>query len=85
MQLPEIKRGSIIGFETEAVSNNKVRINIQTEDKEVTFDWKIEPNSPSAGDKGTPGFGLAGSETQEEQSFYFGVRFSQEDWKVAVD
>ncbi|GFR96088.1 cytokine receptor-like factor 3 [Elysia marginata] len=88
MQLPDIKRGSVVAFELEAVSSSKVRVNIQTEDKEVTFDWKIEPNSPAAVvDQGM--FGLAGgldrSKGQEDRAFYFGVRFSQEDWKVAVD
>ena len=86
MQLPEIKRGSIVAFEMEPVSNSKVRVNIQTEDKEVTFDWKVEPTSPSVDDRGAFGLaGLTGSNAQEERAFYFGVRFSQEDWKVAVD
>ncbi|RUS85103.1 hypothetical protein EGW08_007155 [Elysia chlorotica] len=86
MQLPEIKRASIVAFELEPVSSSKVRVNIQTEDKAVTFDWKVEPTSPSAGDKGFLGMcAMAGSNAQDERAFYFGVRFSQEDWKVAVD
>ncbi|GFO09750.1 cytokine receptor-like factor 3 [Plakobranchus ocellatus] len=84
MQLPEIKRGSVVAFETEAVSNGKVRVHIQTEDKEVTFDWKLEHVSSAQGMLGVPSLGGANQQSAE-RAFYFGVRFSQEDWKVAVD
>ncbi|XP_065065634.1 cytokine receptor-like factor 3 isoform X1 [Rhopilema esculentum] len=39
MMLPNLKRGSVLSFQTTRVSQEKLRVSISNEDKEVTFDW----------------------------------------------
>lgn len=80
MKLPEIKKGSVVSFQAEELSNGKVRVSIQTEDKEVTFDWKVLNSSSSLGLLSAPG-----DASNSHIAFYFGIKFSQEDWKIAVD
>ncbi|XP_059174464.1 cytokine receptor-like factor 3 [Physella acuta] len=80
MKLPEIKKGSVVSFQAEELSNGKVRVSIQTEDKEVTFDWKVLTSSSSLGLLSAPG-----DASNSHIAFYFGIKFSQEDWKIAVD
>ena len=41
MKLAEIKKGSVVAFETEALPNGKVRVSVQHEDQALTFDWKV--------------------------------------------
>lgn len=85
MKLPEIKKGSVVAFQAESLPNGKVRISVQTEDKEVTFDWKVDI---AGGGEGIGMLGLAattGDSKKNSLGFYFGIKFSQEDWKIAVD
>ncbi|CAG5119599.1 unnamed protein product, partial [Candidula unifasciata] len=85
MQLPEIKKGSIVAFQAESLPNGKVRISIQTEEKEVTFDWKVD--ALGGGDSVDNGSVLSTGRNcaKGQAEFYFGIKFSQEDWKIAVD
>ncbi|KAL5018340.1 hypothetical protein ScPMuIL_004062 [Solemya velum] len=76
LKLSPLGKGSSITFETENLSNGKVRVNIEVGERAVTVDWKV-PQSSSI----SPGFGLQDS----TQGFYFAMQFSHEDWKVAVE
>ncbi|XP_005101005.1 cytokine receptor-like factor 3 [Aplysia californica] len=85
MKLPEIRKGSIVAFQAELLPNGKVRVSVQHEDKELTFDWKIEvPPPSSAGPSMLLGMG-AGEPAEDRLALYFGIKFSQEEWKIAVD
>uniref|UniRef100_A0A0B7ANT8 Fibronectin type-III domain-containing protein n=1 Tax=Arion vulgaris TaxID=1028688 RepID=A0A0B7ANT8_9EUPU len=85
MQLPEIKKGSVVAFQAESLPNGKIRMSIQTEEKEVTFDWKIDvPGGGNGG--GSVGLtNMTGNSDRNQGELYFGIKFSQEDWKIAVD
>lgn len=76
LKLSPLAKGSSITFETENLSNGKVRVNIEVGERAVTVDWKVpQPQSISHG------FGLLDS----SQGFYFAMQFSHEDWKVGVE
>lgn len=40
-RLPPFKRGSVIAFDTNRVSEEKLRVSITVDDKQVTFDWHV--------------------------------------------
>lgn len=82
MKLPEIKKGSVVAFQAELLPNKKVRVSVQTENKEVTFDWKVDASSNSPVESIMP---FSRATTQSKLGFFFGIKFSQEDWKIAVD
>ncbi|XP_069123327.1 cytokine receptor-like factor 3 [Argopecten irradians] len=81
IKLPEMKKGSLLTFDLEDLSNGKVRVNVELEEKVVTFDWKV-PQPP--GMAGLPG-GLGGILAESTHKFYFGMRFSHEEWKILVE
>ncbi|XP_060075688.1 cytokine receptor-like factor 3 [Ylistrum balloti] len=84
IKLPEMKKGSLLTFDLEELSNGKVRVSVELEEKVVTFDWKV-PQPP--GLVGLPGgCGLGGGLLGEsKRKFYFGMKFSHEDWKILVE
>ena len=85
MKLPEIKKGSVVAFETELLSNGKVRVSVQHEDRVLTFDWKVDIKlQPQLGMMGMASMGIS-EPSDDRKGLYFGIKFSQEDWKVAVD
>ncbi|CAH0553936.1 unnamed protein product [Brassicogethes aeneus] len=43
--LPEFTKGLNVSFTCELVNNNKVRVNIDSSDKRVTYEWQISPDS----------------------------------------
>ena len=77
-QLPDIKKGTSLNFQTEPLPNGKVRVSVQVDDKEVTLDWRAndkagsEPPSPTSPDPSLP-------------SFFFAMKFAQEHWKIGVE
>ncbi|OWF53626.1 cytokine receptor-like factor 3 [Mizuhopecten yessoensis] len=83
IKLPEMKKGSLLTFDLEDLSNGKVRVNVELEEKVVTFDWKVPQPPGTTGQFG--GFGLGGMLTGSVHKFYFGLKFSHEDWKVLVE
>jgi hypothetical protein len=40
-RLPDLTKGSKLNIETEVLSNGKIRVSLEVQDKAVTFDWKI--------------------------------------------
>ena len=85
-KLPALSRNAVVHIETEILPNGKVRVIMQTGDKELTFDWKID-RQVTLGLIG--GMGLMGGTTSSgnsnSQCFFFGMHFSHEDWKVSVE
>ncbi|KAK6168986.1 hypothetical protein SNE40_020124 [Patella caerulea] len=84
MKLPPLKKGSAINFQTEPLPNGKVRVGIEVQEKEVTFDWKTgsvtSPQSPTM-----PSMNLTVQRQYSSHNFYFAMKFAHEDWKVGVD
>jgi len=80
-KLPNLSRNSTVTIETETLPNGKVRVSVQVEEKELTFDWNISRQVALGAIGGT---GLA-SFDNSGQSFYFAMIFSHEDWKVLVE
>ena len=80
-RLPCLSRNSCVNVETETLPNGKVRVSIQVEDKELTFDWKVD-RQVTLGMIG--GLGMSPL-TDSTQCFFFGMIFSHEDWKVNVE
>lgn len=80
-RLPSLSRNSTVTIETESLASGKVRLCIQLEDKELTFDWKID-RQVTLGMIG--GLGMTPL-TESKQCFFFGMIFSHEDWKVSVE
>lgn len=74
-KLPPIKKGTILTFQTETQPNGKVRVSVQVDDKEVTLDWKV-PSCDCIG---------LGFMQPPSPSFYFALRFAQENWKIGVE
>ena len=86
MQLPEIKKGSVVAFETEALPSGKTRVSVHHEDRVLTFDWKGAVKPEGQGSMGMLGMmGMGSIDAADSPGIYFGIKFSQEDWKVAVD
>ncbi|KAH9513082.1 Cytokine receptor-like factor 3 [Bulinus truncatus] len=85
MKLPEIKKGSSVAFQAEQLPNGKVRVSVQTEDKEVAFDWKLDVSNYCAQTLPLLKSPFMGDSADNKVGFYFGIKFSQEDWKIAVD
>lgn len=80
-RLPGLSRNSSVSIETESLPNGKVRVSVQVEAKELTFDWKIDKHV-TLGMIG--GLGMTPL-TESTQCFFFGMIFSHEDWKVGVE
>jgi len=80
-RLPHLSRNSTVNIETELLPNGKVRVSVQVGDKELTFDWKVD-KQVTLGMIG--GMGMAPL-TEAGPSFFFGMIFSHEDWKVSVE
>lgn len=74
-QLPGIKKGTTLTFQTERLPNGKVRVSVQVDDKEVTLDWRVAASKAMSLSSLQPG----------EPAFYFALRFAQEHWKVGVE
>lgn len=79
-RLPPFVKGCTITFHTELLPNGKVRVSVEVKEKEVAFDWTID--SPDT--ELSASFG-AFPNMSSLKSFYFGVRFSHEDWKITVE
>ncbi|KAK0058945.1 cytokine receptor-like factor 3 isoform X1 [Biomphalaria pfeifferi] len=84
-KLPEIKKGSVVAFQAERLPNGKVRVSVQTENKEVAFDWKVDLSNRSSGPLQMLTAPVIGDSSNNKVGFFFGIKFSQEDWKIAVD
>ncbi|KAK3575847.1 hypothetical protein CHS0354_008029 [Potamilus streckersoni] len=81
-KLPSLSRNSLLTFETESLPNGKVRVSVQVEEKDVTFDWRI---GQSDGTRGLlTGLAMLEGETASK-NLYFAMMFSHEDWKVGVE
>ncbi|ESO81995.1 hypothetical protein LOTGIDRAFT_237190 [Lottia gigantea] len=82
MKLPPLLKGSVVTFHTEQLSNGKLRVGIEVQEKEVTFDWKMNqnslPNSPTI-----PNINM--QRQFSTQNFYFACKFTHEDWKICVE
>ena len=75
-RLPAVKDGSCVTLLSEVIKDGKVRVTIETQDKVVTADWRIEPEAFSI-----PGL----LEVTPEKSLYFAMSFSQSGWRVQVE
>ncbi|GAB1606621.1 cytokine receptor-like factor 3 isoform X1 [Argonauta hians] len=80
-KLPYWGKSSIVTFDTEILSSGKLRVTIQVEEKEVTFDWNIPMTEP---------YLHTLNEIDENYSrpcdkFYFSMVFANSDWKVSVE
>ncbi|XP_033738001.1 cytokine receptor-like factor 3 [Pecten maximus] len=83
IKLPEMKKGSLLTFDLEELPNGKVRVNVELEEKVVTFDWKVPQPPGMMGLSG--GFGLGGILAESRHKFYFGMKISHELWKILVE
>ncbi|KAL4240854.1 Cytokine receptor-like factor 3 [Mactra antiquata] len=80
-RLPCLSRNSIVNIQTESLHNGKIRVCIQVQDKELTFDWNIERQVALGMIGGLGMMPLA----ESTQCFFFAMIFSHEDWKVSVE
>lgn len=78
-KLPPLVRNSIVTIETETLTNGKVRVSVQVEEKELKFDWKIDRHIT------LNMIGGIGLQDYSAHKFYFALQFSHEDWKVGVE
>jgi hypothetical protein len=75
-RLPQLKQGSVVSFDTEVITSNKLRVTAEIDDKILTLDWLIE-DAPSS---------IMLMMSQPETKYlYFFVRFGNDDWKVCVE
>lgn len=81
IKLPEMRKGSLLTFDLEELTNGKVRVSVELEEKIVTVDWKVAPPLDVTALSGGFGGMMAGC----AHKFYFGMKFSHEDWKVVVE
>ena len=79
-RLPDLTKGSKLNIETEVLSNGKIRVSLEVQDKAVTFDWKINQDVELTQ---LAGMGLMMSGAVK--ALYFGMRFSHEDWRIGVE
>ena len=79
-RLPDLTKGSKLNIETEVLSNGKIRVSLEVQDKAVTFDWKINQEVELTQ---LTGMGLMMSGAGK--ALYFGMRFSHEDWRIGVE
>ncbi len=81
-KLPSLMRGSILTFETQVLTSNKVRVTIEVDEKIVTFDWVIDTSQNKKG----MAAGLAMGETKDHSiDLYFAMKFTSDEWKVGVE
>ena len=83
-KLPQLKKGSLLVFETEELNNGKIRVSVELEEKMVTFDWKKETNETEVSSLGMMGMCIGQKDTRKT-NLYFGMKFSHEGWKVIVE
>lgn len=79
-KLPFWGKGSSVTFDTEVQPNGKVRVTVQVEEKEVTFDW----NLPFI-EKYMKDFTNEQNHSRPKEKFYFAMVFANEEWKVGVE
>jgi hypothetical protein len=79
-RLPDLMKGSKLNIETEVLSNGKIRVSLEVQDKAVTFDWKINQEVELT-QLGGMGLMMSGA----GKALYFGMRFSHEDWRIGVE
>lgn len=86
-QLPALVKGSTLTIQTELLNQYKVRVTIETGEREITVDWKLKDvESPMINSSGNP-FALGGmmKEMIEPTRLYFAMCFVNEGWKVSVE
>ena len=72
-------------FETEVLQNGKVRVTIETGDKNVTFDWNVKiPQNDSTSQMGMFGM-MAMAQEQKNIDLYFAMKFANQNWKISVE
>lgn len=79
-RLPDLTKGSKLHVDTEVLSNGKIRVSLEVQDKAVTFDWKINQDLELTQMAGT-GLTMEGA----RKALYFGIMFSHEDWRIGVE
>ena len=80
-RLPVLARGSVLTFDTEVLPNGKLRVNVEVDEKIVTFDWQVDftnikAKQPTESD---------GETVNQNFKLYFAMQFTSEDWKVGVE
>ncbi|XP_064619613.1 cytokine receptor-like factor 3 [Lineus longissimus] len=86
-QLPALVKGSTLTIQTELLNQYKVRVTIETGEREITVDWKLKDvESPMISSGGNP-FALGGimKEMIDPPRLYFAMCFINEGWKVSVE
>ena len=85
-RLPPLSKGSTLTFETEVLQQNKVRVTIDVDERNVIFDWPIDSEggnvTPSSG---TLGFMAMGVPEEKQVNIFFALKFSGSKWKVCVE
>ena len=87
-RLPPLTRGSTLTFDTEVLQNGKVRVNIEVNEKIVTFDWQVEKPPAQTDTSMSPlmAFGCGQkAEKSNEIRLYFAMKFTDPSWKVGVE
>ena len=77
-RLPQLKPGSMVSFDTEVLTSNKLRVTAEIDDKILTLDWSIENATPH----GTP---MPMMSQPDTNYLYFFARFENDDWKLCVE
>ena len=78
-KLPPLVRNSQVTIETQTLTNGKVRVSVEVEEKELTFDWKIDRHIT------LNMIGGIGLQDYSAHKFFFALQFSHEEWKVGVE
>lgn len=80
-KLPAFKRGSVLTFDTEVLASGKVRVNIEVDEKIVTFDWTVEKKP--ATNAGL--FAAMAGASSDDIELYFVMKFVNGGWKIGVE
>ncbi|XP_029635398.1 cytokine receptor-like factor 3 isoform X1 [Octopus sinensis] len=80
-KLPYWGKSSSVTFDTEVLSNGKVRVTIQVEEKEVTFDWNVPLTEPYLQTLNE----LDENYCRPRDKFYFAMVFANREWMVCVE
>ena len=80
-KLPFWGKGSSVTVDTEVQPNGKVRVTVQVEEKEVTFDW----NLPFIEKYMNEHYADEQDHSRPNEKFYFAMVFANEEWKVGVE
>ena len=78
-KLPPLVRNSLVTIETQTLTSGKVRVSVEVEEKELTFDWKIDRHIT------LNMIGGIGLQDCSSNKFFCALQFSHEDWKVGVE